>query len=38
MCRSRIAHGTVALPGFYDGLKTLFFRSAVGTSLPNKPL
>ena len=31
-------HGTVALPGFYDGLKTLFFRSAVGISLPNKPL
>ena len=26
------------LPGFYDGLKTLFFRSAVGISLPNKPL
>ena len=24
--------------GFYDGLKTLFFRSAVGISLPNKPL
>lgn len=31
-------HGTVALPGFYDGLKTLFFRSAVGISLPNEPL
>ena len=31
-------HGTVALPGFYDGLKMLFFRSAVGISLPNKPL
>lgn len=30
-------HGTVALPGFYDGLKTLFFHSTVGNSLPNKP-